>query len=116
MSSTANNTGILSKEEILENVSDERRDCFQFGNNLDLFDGQASTVFEAMSQYAQQQERVTAIAFAEWTQDNRWYTYENGKWRYTFEHGTAMRKESYEKNYVKTTEQLYNLFLQDTNE
>ena len=55
-------------------------------------------------------EKSTAIKFSEWLYANRWFTFENGKWRYTFEHGTVMRKEEYNKNYTKTTEELYELF------
>jgi len=47
-----------------------------------------------------------------WTKDNRWFEYipETDEWRYTFMWGTAMSKEEYEKNYVKKTPELYELF------
>ncbi len=53
-------------------------------------------------------------AFDKWLSDNRWYTYSpvTKLWSYTFEHGTAMGKESYRKNFMKTTDQLYQLFKQ----
>jgi hypothetical protein len=52
-----------------------------------------------------------AVKFAQWLYNNRWFTFENGKWRYTFEMGTAISQASYNKNFVKTTEQLFNLFM-----
>lgn len=48
--------------------------------------------------------------FALWLQNNRWFNYENGKWRYTFEQGTAISTANYEKNYTKTHEELYAMF------
>lgn len=50
------------------------------------------------------------IRFAEWLNENNWFTFQDGKWRYTFEHGTAISNKSYEKNYTKTTEELYNIY------
>lgn len=49
-----------------------------------------------------------AMKFAEWLQENRWYTYdpEERKWHYTFEHGTAMPQKTYDKNYKKGSYQL----------
>ena len=51
--------------------------------------------------------------FAIWLDENRWFNYKNGKWHYTFEHGTAISMESYEKNYTKTHTELYKLFLKE---
>lgn len=68
---------------------------------------ETKTQYGAMDLYA----RELSVAFAEWCYRSRWYTFEDGKWRYTFEHGTAMSKAAYEKNYAKTTEQLFNIFL-----
>lgn len=56
-------------------------------------------------------------AFDKWLEDNRWFTYSPVEklWHYTFEQGTSISKQSYRKNYMKTTEQLYSLFKQHTN-
>lgn len=59
-----------------------------------------------------------ATQFAEWLQENRWFTFQSHtkwhpnekRWYYTFEQGTAMGEAAYQKNYVKTTSQLYQLF------
>lgn len=48
--------------------------------------------------------------FTIWLTENRWFNFKDGKWRYTFEHGTAISKVSYEKNYTKTNEELYAIF------
>lgn len=50
------------------------------------------------------------IRFFEWLNANRWFDFDGYKWRYTFEMGTSLSKESYEKNYVKTTAQLLEKF------
>ena len=57
-------------------------------------------------------DKNKSMLFAEWLFDNRWFNFDkaSGKWSYTFEQGTAMSKASYEKNYKKTTEQLYAMF------
>ena len=54
-----------------------------------------------------------ACHFAEWLQENRWLTFYQGKWNYTFEQGTSMSKKTYDKNYRKTTQELYNKFCQE---
>lgn len=46
-----------------------------------------------------------------WKDENRWFNFSNGKWNYTFEHGTAMSESSYEKNYRKTTKELMAIWL-----
>jgi hypothetical protein len=56
-----------------------------------------------------------AINFPLWMQQNRWYNFQNGKWRYTFEQGTAMSKETYEKKYTKTPNELFELYQLDVN-
>jgi hypothetical protein len=48
------------------------------------------------------------MSFAEWLQENRWFSFENGKWYYTFEQGTCMSDKEYQKKYVKTTAELCN--------
>ena len=45
-----------------------------------------------------------------WLQENRWFTFSNGKWNYTFEHGTSISKETYENKYRKTTQELLEIF------
>lgn len=57
-----------------------------------------------------------AVAFAEWLQESRWFNFERneGLWYYTFEQGTAMSEKTYNKNYRKTTPELYALFIKDT--
>jgi len=54
------------KEKILGECADDIGDCFQFGKHLDLFDGQASTVFKAMDELS----KIVAIAFAKWIPEN----------------------------------------------
>lgn len=54
-----------------------------------------------------------ACRFAEWLQENRWFSFSQGKWNYTFEDGTSISKKSYDKNYRKTTEELYIKFCQE---
>ena len=56
---------------------------------------------------------IRAGEFAIWLNSNRWFNFEKGKWRYTFEHGTMISKKSYEKNYSKTHEELYGMFLKE---
>lgn len=53
--------------------------------------------------------------FAIWLYENRWFSYDKDtdKWRYTFEHGTSLSKKEYEKNYTKTTDELFNIFLEE---
>lgn len=51
-----------------------------------------------------------AVSFAEWLYKNRWFSFENGKWYYTFEQGASVSEKTYQKNYVKATAQLYELF------
>jgi len=69
-------------------------------------------LYVPMNNYAEQQ----AILFAVWLRENRWFHYENGKWYYTFEQGTAIHKKTYDKNYIKTSEELYKIFLIEQNE
>jgi hypothetical protein len=49
--------------------------------------------------------------FSEWLNKNRWYTFSDGKWDYTFEHGTSISKQEREKDYRKTTQELIRLFI-----
>ncbi len=85
------------KEEILERVSDEMIDCFQFGNNLDLFDGQASTVFKAMDEYAKQE----CIAFMDFIAVRYRASY-NNTWQEI--------RQDFEVPQNITTEQAYQIF------
>lgn len=68
--------------------------------------------FRAMEEYAE----IRTVAFAEWLQENRWFNFERneGLWYYTFEQGTAMSDKTYNKNYRKTTSELYALFIKKT--
>lgn len=54
-----------------------------------------------------------ACRFAEWLQENRWFSFYQGKWNYTFEQGTAISEAAYNENYRKTTEELYARFCQE---
>lgn len=49
--------------------------------------------------------------FYNWRIENRWFTRSRGKWNYTFEQGTHISEESYNKNYRKTTSELFILFI-----
>lgn len=62
--------------------------------------------------YAEQE----AIEFAEWLQQNRWFSFQNGYWYYTFENAIAISNEAYNKKYRKTTSELYQLFKNKENE
>lgn len=52
-----------------------------------------------------------AVKFAEWLQENRWFSFYDGKWNYSFEQGTSISKVTYEKNYRKTTDELFEEFI-----
>ena len=54
-----------------------------------------------------------ACQFAEWLQENRWFSFYQGKWKYTFEQGTSISEAVYNKNYRKTTQELYEKFCQE---
>ena len=58
-------------------------------------------------------EATRAGEFAIWLINNRWFNFEKGKWSYTFEHGTMISKKSYEKNYRKSHDELYTIFLKE---
>lgn len=53
-----------------------------------------------------------AILFALWLNENRWYNFDRtyNKWCYTFESGTSISRKAYEKDYMKTSEELYKIF------
>jgi len=75
---------------------------------------------EHRRQYEAQQEALCqplvssrACRFAEWLQENRWFPFYQGKWNYTFENGTSISEALYNKNYRKTTEELYAKFCQE---
>lgn len=53
-----------------------------------------------------------SVMFAEWLYKNRWFSFENNKWYYTFEQGTSISDKQYQKEYVKTTAELYKQFKQ----
>lgn len=64
--------------------------------------------FDAMDEYAKQQ----AIAFDKWKHENRWFSFENGYWHYTFEQGTSISDKTYNKHYRKTPDELYSQFIE----
>lgn len=74
-------------------------------------DGGVGHVSKAMDEYAKQQ----AIAFDEWRIQNIWFSFEQGHYYHTFEHGTSMSEMTYNKHYVKTREQLYDQFIESQN-
>lgn len=47
-----------------------------------------------------------------WKDEERWFGFSDGKWNYTFEHPTSVSKDSYEKNYRKTTKELLDMWKQ----
>jgi len=51
-----------TKEEILEQETNEVEDSFMLGNGVDFFDGKCSSVLKAMDEWAKQ----VAIDFLEW--------------------------------------------------
>ena len=52
--------------------------------------------------------------FIIWKDENRWFTFSNGKWNYTFEHGTSISDKSYELYYRKTTSELLQIWYNKT--
>ena len=65
---------------------------------------------QAMEEYAKQQ----CIAFDKWKYENRWFLFDGQYWQYTFEQGSVVGEKTYNKHYRKTTEQLYELFITQT--
>lgn len=57
-------------------------------------------------------DKELAAKFAIWLNKNRWFNFddESQKWCYTFEMGTAMTKKAYQKDYMKTSDELWYLF------
>lgn len=58
------------------------------------------------------EKEVFAIAFAKWLNQNRWFEFDenSNKWYYTFEMGTSLSRGTYEKHYMKTSEELIEKF------
>lgn len=54
---------------------------------------------------------LDAIEFAEWLNQNRWFYFDGEKWHYTHESGVVMSKGTVEKHYIKTSLQLYEMYL-----
>jgi len=52
-----------------------------------------------------------ACDFAEWLQENRWFSFINGKWHYSFEHGTSISNLVLKERFQKTTQALYLIFI-----
>ena len=59
--------------------------------------------------------KMGAINFALWLNRNRWFNFDekSQKWCYTFEGGTSLGRGTYEKNYMKTSDELFELFMED---
>lgn len=53
-----------------------------------------------------------AVEFLEWMWQNRWFDRDDKYWYYTFEQGTYISKKAYNKDYRKTTKELYKIFKQ----
>lgn len=100
---------MATKEEILK--------TYDLFNHIDDNVNETHIYFDnallAMDEYAKQE----CGDFAEWLNMNRWYTYDYSKnvWYYSFEHVTAISDANYLKNYTKTTEELYNIYLKQKN-
>ena len=60
-----------------------------------------------------EQTKKISIAFALWLQDNRWFNFDEQaqKWCYTFEGGTYLGEGVYERNYMKTNNELWDKFI-----
>lgn len=54
-----------------------------------------------------------AIDFSAWLSNNRWFIINNGKYHQTLEHPAMMSDNTYNKNHVKTPEELFQEFLKD---
>ena len=81
---------------------------------FDFVAGYKAKPIEAIAHPPLTDEQIeqAACKFAEWLQENRWFHFNRDakKWYYTFEHGTAMSDKAYQKNYVKTTAELFEKF------
>lgn len=86
----------LSSEEI----SDLKEEIHQF-----------KSIINTLEEKTYKEEE--ALEFAEWVYNNRWFYFNEGNWHYTFEGGTTISKKAYKKNYIKTTAQLFQLFLKE---
>lgn len=109
---------MLTKEEILKESIDEIKDSFMLDEGIDFFDGEVSSVYEAMDIHAEQQ----AIAFAEWIKDN-YYTRnlnsDDDRWYKYFSHREDLLSGVVIQSGISeyfTTDQLYQLFLQSQNQ
>lgn len=101
----------MTKEEILN-----REYTTQSAGNTALLmrlfpEHNKEVVLAAMDEYAKQ----TSIAYDEWKWANRWYILENGYWHQTLEHPSAMPEKTYNKHHRKTTQELYNQFIEQQN-
>lgn len=59
------------------------------------------------------EEKNIAFEYAIWLNQNRWFNFDEKyqKWCYTFEHGTAISRNEYEKYYMKTNDELWVMFI-----
>lgn len=101
-------TPIKTKDEIIDSVVNLR---------YDSQDGYShTTIAKAMDEYANQEKREEAIAFADWLKDNSYTKSEKGWYQYhtvdkTLPNGVMMSFPVY--NFT-TLDQLYNLFKNQT--
>ena len=89
-------TKIMEEQDLIENMLDawNKKDSLQ-------------QCVQIAKDYAEEE----AIGFSEWLQQNRWFSFQNGYWYYTFENAIAISNEAYNKKYRKTTSELYQLYL-----
>lgn len=100
-----NNTGILNNEITEANFINLANNMI--GTGL-LPTGKAN--YELAKDYAQQQERVAAIAFAEWLNSKAYNSYDsNGK-------NCGWNLHDGMDGNIYTTDQLYELYLKQTNQ
>lgn len=68
----------------------------------------AADIYKAMDEYTQS----ISLAYDEWKWANRWHSLENGFWYQTLDHPSAMSDKTYNKHHRKTTQELYNQFIE----
>lgn len=59
--------------------------------------------------------RSQVIAFDEWRIENCWFSFEQGHYYRTLEQGSLMSTKQYLTHYIKTREELYDMFIAQQN-
>ena len=99
----------MKKQDLREEINIK---IVNYTTGLDNYSHTLDKCVQIAKDYAEQE----AIEFSEWLQQNRWFSFQNGYWYYTFENAIAISNEAYNKKYRKTTSELYQLFKNRENE